>query len=267
MNRQGFIGGSDMRRIMDGDWTSLWEEKTGRTEPEDLSNHLAVQLGTYTEDFNLQWFADKELNCKERGVDLLSKQRKFEMNWEGVPCKGTVDAWIQEPDAYEIVEAKHTYERNTMEGCLKMYMPQIQFYLWISIADGCYLSVIFGNRRWECVYIKKDWDYIHKMQVHLKEFWRHVKEDTRPFGDDQVAPISIDKIPVDGMVRRDASSDNEFISRCHDYLQEEHSAKLFESAKSDLKAMVGDNEREVYCDLLTIKRDKRGSLRIMTKEN
>ena len=51
MNRQGFIGGSDMRRIMDGDWVSLWEEKTGRTQPEDLSNHLAVQLGTYTEDF------------------------------------------------------------------------------------------------------------------------------------------------------------------------------------------------------------------------
>jgi hypothetical protein len=265
MNRQGFIGGSDMRRIMDGDWVSLWEEKTGRTQPEDLSNHLAVQLGTHTEDFNLQWFADNELNATEQGLDLLSKQRTFEMNWEGVPCKGTVDACIH--NTHEIVEAKHTYERNTMEGCLTMYMPQIQFYLWIGVKDGCYLSVIFGNRRWESVYIKKDWDYIHKMQVHLKEFWGHVKADTRPFGDDQVAPISIDKIPVDGMTRRDASSDNEFISRCHDYIEQEQSAKSFESAKSDLKAMVSDDEREVYCDLLTIKRDKRGSLRITTKEN
>ena len=136
--------------------------KITRTEPEDLSNHLAVQLGTYTEDFNLHWFADNELNAIERGLDLLSKQRTFEMNWEGVPCKGTVDACIH--GTHEIVEAKHTYERNTMEGCLNMYMPQIQFYLWISVKDGCYLSVIFGNRRWESVYIKKDWDYIHKMQ-------------------------------------------------------------------------------------------------------
>lgn len=265
MNRQGFIGGSDMRRIMDGDWVSLWEEKTGRTQPEDLSNHLAVQLGTHTEDFNLQWFADNELNATEQGLDLLSKQRTFEMNWEGVPCRGTVDACIH--NTHEIVEAKHTYERNTMEGCLNMYMPQIQFYLWVSVKDGCYLSVIFGNRRWESVYIKKDWDYIHKMQVHLKEFWGHVKADTRPFGDEHISPASIDKIPVDGMTRRDASSDNEFISRCHDYIEQEQSAKFFESAKSDLKAMVADDEREVYCDLLTIKRDKRGALRINIKEN
>ena len=38
--------------------------------------------------------------------------------------------------------------------------------------------------------------------------------------------------------------------------------RTFENAKKDLKAMVADNEREVYCDQLTIRRDKRGSLRI-----
>ena len=46
MNRIGFIGGSDMRRIMEGDWISLWEEKTGRKKPDDLSDVLPVQLGT-----------------------------------------------------------------------------------------------------------------------------------------------------------------------------------------------------------------------------
>ena len=42
----------------------------------------------------------------------------------------------------------------------------------------------------------------------------------------------------------------------------EPAAKSFESAKKDLKAIVADNEREVYSDLLTIRRDKRGALRI-----
>ena len=42
MNRIGFIGGSDMRRIMEGDWISLWEEKTGRKKPDDLSDVLPV---------------------------------------------------------------------------------------------------------------------------------------------------------------------------------------------------------------------------------
>ena len=33
-------------------------------------------------------------------------------------------------------------------------------------------------------------------------------------------------------------------------------------AKKQIKEMVGDNEREVYCDHLTAKRDKRGAIRI-----
>ena len=49
--RFGFIGGSDVSRIMSGDWHSLWEEKTRRAEPEDLSDNLAVQIGTLTELF------------------------------------------------------------------------------------------------------------------------------------------------------------------------------------------------------------------------
>ena len=38
------------------------------------------------------------------------------------------------------------------------------------------------------------------------------------------------------------------------------------SKKKDLKKMVGDNEREVYNDQISVKRDKRGSLRI-TRRN
>ena len=273
MERKGFIGGSDMRRIMEGQWVDLWEEKTGRVEPEDLSNVLAVQLGTNTELFNKDWFAKQHTSSEcETVVSMhhgVGNGPSKEMNWEGVPLKGTVDGFIFTDRQYhdEIIECKHTYERNTMEGCLKMYMPQMQFYMWVHQAKGCYLSVIFGNRRWESVYVQKDWDYIKKMKVMLVEFWKCVKDDMRPFGDNLAEPVSIDKIKVDGLVRRDASSDNEFISRCHDYIQHESNAKLFELAKSDLKAMVSDDEREVYCDLLSIKRDKRGSLRVTVKEN
>ena len=68
------------------------------------------------------------------------------------------------------------------------------------------------------------------------------------------------------MVKRDANSDNWFISVANDYIEYEQAAKSFETAKAQLKQMVGDNEREVYCDLLTVKRDKRGSLRITTRK-
>ena len=50
-----YIGGSDACRITSGDWINLWEEKTGRKEPEDLSKKLAVQIGIATEKVNLQF--------------------------------------------------------------------------------------------------------------------------------------------------------------------------------------------------------------------
>lgn len=273
MNRLGFLGGSDMNRIMRGDWIALWEEKTGKKQPDDLSNNLAVQLGTTTEHFNKEWFnkqhTSEDCETIAAGHKGVGHGLTAEMNWEGVPLKGQVDGHIMVNRQFtdEIIECKHTYETNNMENCLSMYMPQMQFYMWVHQAKGCYLSVIFGNRKWASVYVQKDWDYINKMKVHITEFWRHVTGDTRPFGDSEVPPVSIDKIKVDGMTKRDASGDNEFINRCHDYIEQESNAKLFESAKADLKAMVDDNEREVYCDLLAIKRDKRGALRINIKEN
>jgi predicted phage-related endonuclease len=263
MERKGFLGGSDANRIMAGDWHKLWLEKTGRSEPDDLSGNIAVQLGSHTESFNLDWFVEQHPN-----TNISAWQYPMEMNWEGIPLKGTADAMIQpEPDSisHEMIECKHTHERNNMEAVLQRYMPQLQFYMWLGIKDGIYVSVIFGNNRWECVYVKKDWDYINKMQVHLAEFWKCVTTDTEPAS--APAPTSIDKIPVDGMVRRDASGDNEFISMCHDYIKFADEAKTFDNVKSNLKDMVGDNEREVYCELLTIKRDKRGALRFTVKEN
>ena len=62
MERKGFIGGSDCNRIMSGDWLKLWSEKKGYTEPSDLSDILAVQLGSHTERFNIIWF-EKQYEC------------------------------------------------------------------------------------------------------------------------------------------------------------------------------------------------------------
>ena len=264
MNRIGFIGGSDMRRIMEGDWISLWQEKTGRKKPDDLSDVLPVQLGSFTEQFNINWFQ------QQTGKEVYDQQRVVKLDVDGIPCRGQLDGVVFVDDA--ILECKHTYDNNTFDNVLKQYMPQIQFYMWVGNYKSCYLSVLFGNRRWEAAKVSLAEDYIERMRVHLKTFWQLVVDDTPPAEADEVygnhvASPNQDKIPVNDMVKRDASGDNEFISRCHDYIEQQGNAQLFESAKADLKAMVGDNEREVYCDLLTIKRDKRGSLRIAVKEN
>ena len=62
VERPKTIGGSDAVRIMEGDWHTLWKEKTGRQEPKDLSRVLPVQLGILSETLNISNGLNKKQN-------------------------------------------------------------------------------------------------------------------------------------------------------------------------------------------------------------
>lgn len=255
MNRKGFIGGSDCVKIMQGHWLELWQIKTGRELPEDLTTNIAVQLGICTEDFNLSWF-EQQRKC------ILSKhQYEYEQTIGSVPVRGTVDAqWDK-----AIVEAKHTNAFNKMEDVIKLYMPQIQLYAHLAKAEGTYLSVIFGNSKWESTYVEYNEQYFNSMWAVVSDFWAYVLRDEEPIGVD-TEQLSHDNIAVDNMVKRDATTDNQFVDAAITYIQGYEQNRVFENAKKDLKSMVGANEREVYCDYLSVKRDKKGSLRITKRK-
>ena len=257
MERKGFIGGSDCVKIMQGNWLELWQIKTGRVEPEDLSRNIAVQMGIQTEEFNLLWFAE------EYGFTLTGFQKSFEETIESVPVKGTVDAMVDG----SIVEAKHTNAYNTLDKVIEYYMPQIQLYIHLARGQGAHVSVIFGNNKWESAYVGKSEEYFNSMWAVVSDFWGYVLRNEEPVGNDQPIQLSVDKVSVDNMVKRDATTDNEFNDAAYTYVTLEADAKAFESAKKQIKNMVGDNEREVYCDHLTAKRDKRGAIRITRRTN
>jgi predicted phage-related endonuclease len=57
--RMTSIGGSDANTLMSGDKErirNLWLEKRGEREPDDLSDVLMVQMGSFTEPLNISWF-------------------------------------------------------------------------------------------------------------------------------------------------------------------------------------------------------------------
>ena len=251
MERKGFIGGSDCVKIMQGNWLELWQVKTGRVEPDDLSDNVAVQLGIWTESFNLRWFE------RQHGAVIKNHQMQFEKQIGSVPVKGTIDGRWGEA----IVEAKHTNNFNTMDTLIQYYMPQLQLYCHLAGSDGAHLSAIFGNNKWDSAYVGYSEEYFNSMWAVVSDFWGYVIRDQEPIAVDLIQ-IEMDKIEVDNMVCRDAGTDNEFIDAANRYVENQDQARLFKIAKTDLKNMVADNEREVYCDLITIKRDKRGSLRI-----
>ena len=97
--------------------------------------------------------------------------------------------------------------------------------------------------------------------VKIRLFWDHVKNDTPPDQTDH-EPINTNNILVDDMVKRDASTDNHFVSLAHSYLETQEQASKHEVTKKELKSLMLANEREVYCEQLTLKKDKRGSIRI-----
>ena len=251
MDRKGFIGGSDCVKIMQGDWLNLWQIKTGRKESDDLSRNLAVQMGIHTEEFHLRWFET------ERGVTLTGHQTEFKAKVGDIPCIGTVDAML----GNNIVEAKHTNSYNTMSKAVEYYMPQLQMYMHLADVEGAYLTCIFGNSEWDFVHVSRDKEYFNSMWTVVSDFWGYVVRDEEPIGVDAPS-LSVDRVPLDNMVARDASQDNQFVDAAVTYIQGYEKNRIFENAKKDLKNMVSDNEREVYCEYLTVKRDKRGSLRI-----
>ena len=265
-NRKSFIGGSDAVRIMHDNWYDLWAEKTGLTEPEDLSDNLAVQIGVTTEPLNKAWF----LNKYNDYISLNKSTYLRKLKCNNVPYRATVDMKVYKDGDVNpaIVECKHTYETNTMRHQLNRYMPQLQFYMFVHGCDQCFFSNIFGNRRWECSVVDFNFDYVKKMNEYIRIFWDCVVKNEAPTDQQVVDEICIDKIPVNKMVRRNANTDNAFISYANEYIDTINYVKQNEMAKKQLKSMVASNESEVYSDILSINRDKRGALRFnIQKEN
>jgi sulfite reductase alpha subunit-like flavoprotein len=167
-------------------------------------------------------------------------------------------------DEYAIIEAKHTGGHKKMSDILSAYLPQVHLYMRVMDIHQTVFTVIFGNRWEHCVV---DYDHEFWMKVHAQafNFWQHVVEDTRP---DTYEEVKIDwtQVKVDGLVSRDASQDNQFVNLAHEFVNASQNMRQHDSIKKELRSMINDNEREVFCDLLTIKRDKRGACRITINE-
>ena len=250
--REDFIRGSDMVSLMQGKWEELWKIKTGLLGRKDLQYEFNVQLGSFTEIFNLNWLQ------KYYEYDFVPQSKHTKM-YGSIKLQGTLDG--VEADRKIGVECKHTHSRNDMDYMLDYYMPQIQFYMYISGLPQMVFSVIFGNQH-KCVVVSANEQYQNEMLYKIKSFWEYVTHNKQP--EDYVSEIkqSIkDNIPIDGKVKRDASSSNSFSIAVDQYLRSEGAAKVFEQSKKDIKAEMKDNEAEIYNDFVSVKRDKRGSIR------
>ena len=181
-DRRTGIGGSDATRLYEGDWYQLWSEKVGETEPADLSDVLPVQMGVHTEPFNISWYE------KQTGKKVIRQQEflthpKYDYMYAHID--GVVSQLIQEKDKNifpqeAILECKHTNAFSNPQLCLDKYIAQIQHYMMVSGFNKAYMSVFFGNMKYDIIEVEANEMFQKKLIAAEVLFWYYVKNKKAP---------------------------------------------------------------------------------------
>jgi predicted phage-related endonuclease len=253
--RRAGIGGSDAAKIVAGEWHALWLDKTGRSQPEDLSRVLPVQLGSFTEEFNAYWFQLMGYGeVSSRGSARIHETHKF------LRCTldGIVDALSGRPRVWQ---AKHVAGRQPLAEVVARYTPQVCHEMIVCGLTRGVLSVLIGTDRFEVADIELDefWgaDYIERCAA----FWQHVETDTEP---KEGAPLAVPP-PVEHFRTVDMRASNAWGEHAAVWIANQKPAKLFEGAAKELKALVEPDVGEAFGHGIAIKRNKAGSLSIKEK--
>lgn len=280
MERSEYIGSSDARDILTGNWDWLYRLKKGLVEPPDLTRNFKVQLGKLTEEFHIDWTLAALAEELQRGTKFIwskgttDKQQVMKQHFAslkpnsastGVKLGSTPDALFKIDDAQFAVEAKHT--GRSFSDALDFYMPQMQHHMLCWGHDKILFSAIVGNSEPERAWVGYSESWAEQYITRCDDFWRHVAENHPPSPSfigsktEVIMPTNVkDTIPIDGMKKRDVSRDNRFKAIAAEFIETKPLVAKHNKAKDDLKAMMADDERELYSDELTLTRNKAGSI-------
>ncbi len=249
--RRRSIGGSDANIILSGDperILRLWREKRGEERVEDLSGHLPVMLGSWTEAFNRQWYEQSTgLLVSEVGAVVPCREH----SWR----RCTLDGYVQTTGA--VWEAKHTNGFGKPEELLARYMPQLQHNMAVRKTERAILSVIFGNHKWEVYDIAADWLYQEDLLIAEARFWDCVRSGDVP----TAAPVPPPPKPI-GVREICLEGNNLWASAAADWLENREAAKLHASASSTIKGLVEDDAARCFGHGIEAKRSKSGAITI-----
>lgn len=245
------VGGSDANAIMAGGeklW-NLWEQKCGFRERDDLSGILAVQMGTWTEDFNAFWF-ERQTGHRvlDRGLEGAAKDREW--------MTATIDGFAD----YSVWEAKHVGGRESRETVLSRYQPQLHHNMVVTRTSRAYLSVFEGNSGYWYEQVEQDPIYTEELLEREAQFWEWVQTQTRPPDMPSVAA------PVMAIKSYDMTSSNSWAEHAGLWLRNKSAAKLFKSAEDGLKESVPADAADARGHGVVVKRAKNGNLRITETE-
>jgi predicted phage-related endonuclease len=256
--RKSGIGGTDAKKIMDGDWRELWEEKTERRESMDLTDTFKVQLGINTEEFNLQWLT------KVTGWNLQYHHGKTFYHPEHTFMLCHPDALATDiAHVNMVIDAKHLGPYapwNNEEIVTQRYFWQAQHNMLVLERPCFILSCIWGNEWRDYLIIKADPSQQKLLIEREKAFWWHVEDDSLPASDPTIIEAPI--VPMDDMRTVDMEGNNEWCSDAVSFLDNKVGAKKFDDAKKQLKTKIETDVKHAFGHGVEGVRAKNGNITI-----
>ncbi len=167
------IGGSDASTILGINKykspVELWLERTGRVEPQDLSDNEAVQWGNRLESTVRGHFASlhPEYQVSELFATLISKDRPWaHANLDGV----LVDA-NGEKGVLEIKTAGANRASDWKDGVPDYYLAQVTHYLSVTGWGYAWVAALIGGQQYVEYKVMRDEDDVRMVSEAVDTFW------------------------------------------------------------------------------------------------
>jgi hypothetical protein len=250
--RDGKLTASRVACLMTGDATKimeLWREMTGDPAfvPEDLSGVWPVQLGSWTEQLNLDWY-------ERRTGKPLQKRGEVVVHPSDDWAAATLDGWDE--DLQAPVECKHVGGFEKLPVILERYAPQAHWQMLVTNSRRCIFSVIEGAREPVIEIVEYDPAYASELWSRASAFMICVRTLTPPCALPAVAA------PVKAEKTYDMTGNNSWGANAATWITTRAAHKDHEAATKELKALVPADAAKCLGHGITISRSKIGSLTI-----
>ncbi len=190
--RRKYIQAGDAADIMAGNWRKVWREKKGLAVPDDLSGVLPVQMGIFTEPFNLAW-CERQTG---RRVEYFTGSDMLAAVWQTLTGRPAHSDELQVSETHPfmacnldgitttskghpcVIDAKHVGRAD--EQMVLRYTPGMVHQATVMECDWWELSVFVGNSKWELIEQEVDEFYRADLISRCREFWGYVERDEEP---------------------------------------------------------------------------------------